>query len=383
MSAAHLSPQPQIQPAPPASALSQIPADIHCAQDYELLAERFIAGPLYAYIAGGSGRDTTLSANLSAFGEWSICPRVLRDVRAGHTRLALNGHQLAHPILLAPVAFQKLAHPQGELDTARAAAAVQACMISSTLSSYALEQIAAAASGERWFQIYFQPQREVTQDLLRRAEAAGYRAIVVTLDASIQSPSLRSLRAGFSMPPGCTAANLRHYPPSKPVDLHPGQSRVFQGLMSVAPTWQDLDWLLAHTSLPVWIKGVLHPQDARELQARGVAGLIVSNHGGRTLDGAPASLHALPQIRGVVGDDFPLLLDSGIRSGADIFKALALGADAVLVGRLQLYALSVAGALGVAHLIKLLREELEACMAMAGCETLLDVRRTVLQSRDP
>ncbi|MET0377914.1 MAG: alpha-hydroxy-acid oxidizing protein, partial [Spongiibacteraceae bacterium] len=145
-----------------------------------------------------------------------------------------------------------------------------------------------------------------------------------------------------------------------------------------------LDWLLTQTSLPVWIKGVLHPEDARALQARGVAGIVVSNHGGRTLDGAPASLHALPVIRAVVGDRYPLLFDSGTRSGTDIFKALALGANAVSIGRLQMYALSVAGALGVAHMIKLLHEELEACMALAGCATLADIRRTALTSnREP
>jgi isopentenyl diphosphate isomerase/L-lactate dehydrogenase-like FMN-dependent dehydrogenase len=150
-------------------------------------------------------------------------------------------------------------------------------------------------------------------------------------------------------------------------------SRIFQGLMRAAPTWPDLAWLMSQTSLPVWVKGVLHPDDALALQAAGVAGVVVSNHGGRSLDGAPASLAALPAIRAAVGDAYPLLLDGGIRSGADVFKALALGADAVLVGRLQMYALSVAGPLGVAHMIKLLREELEVCMALAGCATLHDI----------
>lgn len=364
--------------------LNQIPADIHCAQDYESLARRFIAAPSYEYIAGGSGHDTTLNANRDAFAQWTIYPRLLRHVTAGHTRLDLLGQQLPHPILLAPLAFQKLAHPLGELETARAANAMQSGLIASTLSSHSLEDIARSAGTgadnetPRWFQLYFQPQREVTLDLLHRAEAAGYGAIVVTLDASIQLPSLRSRRAGFQMPADCTAANLENYPTSAPIILDPQQSRIFQGAMNDAPTWDDLDWLLTQTSLPIWIKGVLHPDDACALQARGVAGIVVSNHGGRTLDGAPASLQALPAIRAAVGDSFPVLLDSGIRSGTDIFKALALGANAVLIGRLQIYALSVAGALGVAHMIKMLREELEACMALAGCATLADIRRTAL-----
>lgn len=180
------------------------------------------------------------------------------------------------------------------------------------------------------------------------------------------------------MPQDCVAANLRDHTAPANITLNPGESRVFQGIMRDAPTWKDLEWLMTQTSLPVWVKGVLHPDDARALQNMGVAGIIVSNHGGRSLDGAPASLDALPAIRAAVGTSFPLLLDSGIRSGSDIFKALALGADAVLIGRLQMYALSVAGALGVAHMIKLLCEELEICMSLAGCATLKEINRGAL-----
>lgn len=362
----------------PLAALQQIPAEIHCAHDYEWLAQRFLAAPNYAYIDGGSGQDVTLAANRAAFLEWDIYPRVLADVRDGHTRCHLFGRDYATPILLAPVAFQTLAHPRGELDGAQAAAAMDTCMIASTLSSHPLEAIAAASGGDKWFQLYFQPQRDATLDLVRRAERAGYRALVVTLDASIQLPSLRALRAGFRMPPECEPANLRGYPQplSQP---QAGESRIFQGLMRAAPMWSDFEWLIANTALPVIVKGVLHPDDAQALRARGAAGLIVSNHGGRTLDGAPASLPALRAMRKSVGDDFPLLFDSGVRSGSDVFKALALGADAVAIGRLQLYALAVAGALGVAHVLKMLGEELEACMAMAGCATLADIRETALR----
>jgi isopentenyl diphosphate isomerase/L-lactate dehydrogenase-like FMN-dependent dehydrogenase len=363
---------------PPITALNQIPADIHCAQDYEVLAPRFIAAPSFAHIAGGSGHDVTVDANRAAFAEWSVWPRLLQNVSTGHTRITLLDREFAHPILLAPVALQQLVHPRGELETAHAAAAMHSCMISSTLSSFSLEEIAGAAASDQWFQLYFQPQRDITLDLVRRAERAGYTAIVVTLDTPIQAPSLRSRRAGFAMPAECVPANLQHYPQPQPMHLHAGQSRILQGMMSEAPTWQDLEWLLSETSLPVLVKGVLHADDARELRARGAAGLVVSNHGGRTLDGALASLSVLPDIRAAVGRDYPLLLDSGIRSGTNIFKALALGADAVLIGRLQVYALSVAGALGVAHMLKLLREELEICMALAGCATLGDIHPSAL-----
>lgn len=361
------------------SPLNHIPTDIRCAHDYELLARRFIAEPSYEYIAGGSGQDVTLAANRTVFSAWDIYPRLLRDVRAGHTRLHLLSREAPHPILLAPVAFQNLVHPHGELDTVRAAHVMQACMISSTLSSYTLEEIASAADSEKWFQLYFQPVRENTLDLVRRAERAGYSALVVTLDARVQVPSLRAQRTGFQLPHKCAAVNLQHYSSPELPHTVSGRSNVFKSLMQWAPCCDDLDWLLQNTSLPVFVKGVLHPEDAHSLQAKGVAGLVVSNHGGRSLDGAPATLDCLAAIRAVVGQDFPVLLDSGIRSGSDIFKALALGANAVLVGRLQLYALSVAGALGVAHMLRLLCEELEVCMAMAGCASLADIQKTCLK----
>lgn len=360
------------------AARNAIPPGIHCAQDYEALAGQFLPGPVQAHLHGGTGHDVTANANLAAFAELSIMPRLLRDVRQGETRLHLAGTERPHPIFLAPLAGQSLFHPKGEVETARAAGAAESCLIASTQSSLTLEDIAKAAGPDRWFQLYFQPERSSTLDLVRRAEAAGYGALVVTLDTPVQAPSLRSLRAGFQ-PSDSAAANLAPYPPSVPPAPSPGHSRILRSLMSRAPTWADLEWLGSQTALPLWIKGVLHPLDAEAFLSLGAAGLIVSNHGGRSLDGAPASLTALPAIRARVGDAFPLLFDGGVRSGTDIFKAIARGADGVLVGRLQACALSVAGALGVAHMIKLLREELELCMALAGCATLADIRQSELQ----
>lgn len=359
--------------ATPRAPLSRIPSDILCAQDYEALAAHFLPATHHAYIAGGSGFEATLRANREAFERVQILPRLLRDVTTGHTRLKLFGQSLHHPILLAPLAFQALAHPRGELDSARAAEATDTCLVASTLSSWPLEDIAREGCGEKWFQLYVQPMRDSTLDLVQRAEAAGYRALVVTLDAAVQRPSLRAQRAGFRMPDTVRPGNLTHHATPPPVELERGQSRIFQGLMREAPTWDDLDWLMRHTRLPVIVKGVLRADDALALKAAGIAGIIVSNHGGRALDGVPASLDALPAVRAAVGADYPVLLDSGIRAGSDVFKALALGADAVLVGRLQVFALAVAGALGVAHMLKLLREELELCMALAGCATLPEI----------
>lgn len=370
---------------PAQPSLTAIPTEIACAADYERLAPRFLALPTFEYIAGGSGAGLTAAANRAAFGRWAVLPRILRDVAAGHTGCRLAGKSLPHPILLAPVAFQTLAYPEGELATARAAAAVGATMVSSTLSSSTLEQIGAVV-GSHWFQLYFQADRAATLALLRRAEAAGCGAIVATFDAAIQLPGTRALRAGFRLPPHCVAANLASASASASASssssagpsLADGDSRIFQGLMAAAPRWDDLAWLLAHTRLPVWVKGVMHPDDARALAAIGVAGLVVSNHGGRALEGAPASLDLLGAVRAAVGADVPLLFDGGIRGGLDVFKALALGADAVLVGRLQMYALAVAGALGVAHMLQCLREELEVCMALAGCATLAQIDRGCL-----
>ena len=351
----------------------RIPAGIHNAIDYERLAARTLAAPVHAYIAGGCGWDRTVAANRAAFDHWQIVPRLLADVRAGHARLALGGLALPHPFLLAPVAHQRLAHAQAEAASARAAAATGSLMVASTLSSCTLEAIAAAGEPPRWFQLYLQPRREDSLALVRRAEAAGYAALVLTLDASIQLASRSALAAGFAMPADCTPANLAGFAAPEAPALQDGDSRIFQGAMRDAPRWDDLRWLLANTRLPVWVKGVLHAGDARQLQDAGCAGLIASNHGGRSLDGAPASLAQLPALRAAVGAGYPLLLDGGVRSGSDAFIARALGADAVLIGRLQVYALACAGALGVAHVLQLLTEELHATMAQAGCAQLADI----------
>lgn len=363
---------PSTIPAPP----ERIPPGVLAARDYERLAEQCIPADRLAYIAGGSGEDWTARANSAAFGRWSIVPRVLRDLRTGHTRVRIAGEVWAQPIGLAPVAFQKLVHPRGERETARAAAATHSPLLLSTLATTPLEEVAGLLSPEAgqprpWLQLYLQPRREDTLALLRRAEAAGYGAIVLTLDASIQLASHRALRAGFRMPADCVPAHGSIGVPASA--LPAGASRIFQGAMAQSARHEDLAWLRGATTLPVWVKGVLDPADARALADAGCAGIVVSNHGGRTVDGVAPSLTLLPAVRQAVGPAYPLLFDGGIRSGTDVFKALALGANAVLIGRMQLYALAAAGALGVAHLLRLLGEELQACMAVAGCARIADI----------
>jgi isopentenyl diphosphate isomerase/L-lactate dehydrogenase-like FMN-dependent dehydrogenase len=361
-------------------ATHDLPGNIHCARDYEALAREVLDPAVFAHLAGGAGRDRAAVANLAAFDGLTIMPRVLRDLTAGTTLCRVGGQGRPHPIWLAPVAFQTLFHAGAERETAAAAAATGAPFVASTLSSLTLEEIAAAAGPDRWFQLYVQPSREATLDLVRRAEGAGYQAIMVTVDAPVHAPGLSTLRAGFRG--GQSPANLAGYPV---LDATPaqGESRVFQGFMRHAPTWADIEWLRGQTRLPLWIKGIMHPEDARAAIAAGADGLVVSNHGGRELDAAPSSLSCLKRIRATVGADVSVLFDGGIRSGEDIFRAIALGADGVMIGRLQACALAVAGALGVGHMIKLLREELEVTMALAGCATLADIAAAEVTGRHP
>jgi len=352
--------------------------DIAAVEDYERHARVTLADSVYAHIAGGSGDESALERNREQLRGYRIVPRVLRDVTHGSTGVDLLGERHAHPILLAPVAFQQLAHAEGELATAVGADVLDTTMILSTLSSATLERVAKATPGRKWFQLYFQPERDATLDLVRRAEESGYSALVVTVDAPVQAMHNRADRAGFALPRGIVAANLQPGN-DQPVVLEPQDSRVFQGVMRAAPRWPDIEWLRTQTRLPMLVKGILHPDDAQCARGTGADGIVVSNHGGRALDQAPAPLDALPAIRERVGDGFPLLVDGGMRRGGDIFIALALGANAVLVGRPQVFALAVAGARGVAHMLRILRDELEVTMALAGCASIADITATSVE----
>lgn len=363
---------------PPQPPLAAIPADLVSVADYARYAPRHLPPAIFDYIVGGGADEISLRRNRAELDRILIEPRVLVDMSAATTRCEILGQSLRHPFLLAPVAFHRLAHDAGELATAEAASVLETAMVVSTLSSVSLEQIAERLSAPKWFQLYFQQDREFTLSLVRRAEAAGYTALMVTVDAPLHGIRNRAQRAGFVLPEGVEAVNLRDRPPLPRAVLEPSQSIVFQGMMSEAPDWDDICWLREQTRLPLILKGVLSPDDALRARDSGIDGLVISNHGGRTLDCVPAAIEMLPRIRQQLGDGYPLLLDGGIERGTDAFKALALGADAVLVGRPQLYALAVAGALGVAHMLRILREELEVCMALAGTPTLAQIDSNAL-----
>jgi len=348
--------------------LERIPREIACATDYEAFAQARLDDNAWAYLAGAAGDGVTQAANRAAFEALSLLPRVMRGSAGASTRISLLGHDLAHPVLLAPLAYQRLFHPDGEAATAMAASAVDALMVAATLSSVPMETIAAQAQGApQWFQIYLQPDRGMTRALLQRAEATGFTGIVLTVDAPVNGIRNAEQRAGFHLPPDVIAANLAGLPaPALPREGHP----ILDIAMAHAPTFADLAWLASQTALPVIVKGVLHPADACEALALGAQGIIVSNHGGRTLDTLAPAISALPRIADAVGGDAPLLLDGGIRRGTDVLKALALGARAVLVGRPYAMALAAAGPLGVAHCIKLIVEELAVAMALTGTRSL-------------
>jgi 4-hydroxymandelate oxidase len=354
--------------------LNAIPSDVVALADYERLARERMTPEAWAYLSGGSADELTLRWNREAFDRLRLRGRVLGGFPGGgHTRVTLLGRTLDHPLLLAPVALQTLAHPEGERATALGAAATGTTMIVSTQAGIAVEDIAHALAGAPWwFQLYIQTDRAFTELLVKRAEAAGCEALVVTVDAPVNGVRNREQRSQFRPPPGVTMANLAGCRPPEP---GPG---LCGGLMSVAPTWADLGWLRSVTKLPILVKGVMDPVDAARAVEEGVAGIIVSNHGGRTLDTLPATLEVLPAIAAAVGGRVPLIMDGGIRRGSDVVKALALGATAVAIGRPYVQGLAVAGAVGVAHVVRILRAELEVAMALTGCATPADAGRDVL-----
>jgi lactate 2-monooxygenase len=343
-----------------------------------------------AYIFGGAGAEDTMRENLEAFRRWRITPRVLRqDLSSRDLSLELLGTAMPAPVMLAPIGVQTLLHVEGELVTARAAASIGLPLITSTASATPLEQVADAnGDGARWFQLYWPNDDELAASLIRRAEEAGYSALVLTVDNYLPGWKPRDLQQAYL--PFLEGIGIAQYL-SDPVfleglektpeeDLGAAVGHFLGVFANPALTWERLEWLRGSTSLPIVLKGVLHPDDAREARERGVDGIVVSNHGGRQIDGAIASLDALPPIVDAVGEGMAILLDSGIRSGADVFKALALGADAVLLGRPYLWGLAVDGQTGVETVLRSVLAELDLTMALCGCTRLDEVNTGLLRA---
>jgi 4-hydroxymandelate oxidase len=341
-------------------------------QAYEDRAAKLLPRSVYDYYAGGADDETTLAANRAAFGDFALRPRVLVDVSEVDARVHLFGDDVAFPVLLAPTAFQRLAHRDGELASGRAAAALHSIMIASTLATHSVEDI--AATGARlWFQLYVFRDRGITTELVRRAEAAGCRALVLTTSVPVQGNRERDAHNQFRLPAGTEMANFRGmrqatFPPA--ADGGSGLMAFISAEFDPTLTWDALDWLRSITSLPILLKGVMHPADARLAVEHGADGIIVSNHGGRQLDTAMATLHALPDVAAAVAGRVPVLVDGGVRRGTDVVKALLLGARAVLIGRPCLWGLAMDGQAGVEQVLRSLRDETRRTLALMGAPAI-------------
>ena len=336
--------------------------------DYEREAERVLdAGP-FGYFAGGAGDEGTLHDNVAAFSRWRLRPRVLVDVGEVTTAATVLGREVSMPLLVAPTAFQRLAHADGEIATARGAAAAGTVMCLSTLSSVAPRELAAASPGSRlWFQLYWSADRGFTADLLAQVAEAGFEALVLTVDFAAAGRRERDLRNAFTLPDDLATPNIPGALQRR--DFHAALGEIVDNTL----TWRDLEWLREHSALPLLLKGILSAEDALLAAEHGVAGVIVSNHGGRQLDGVAASLDALPEVVEEVGERVEVLMDGGIRRGTDVLKALALGARAVLVGRAVVWGLAVGGEQGVRDVLELLRAEVALGLTHLGCRSPADV----------
>ncbi|WP_239134411.1 alpha-hydroxy acid oxidase [Rugosimonospora africana] len=358
------------------------PADPLNLREFQAAAKSTVDPVYYDYLAGGAWDEVTLRDNEAAFGRLSLLPRVLRGHEKRELDVSLFGCPASSPVLISPTAFHRLVHPEGERATARAAAATGTIMVVSMAATVAVGDIAAAAREAApeggpalWFQLYLQPDREVTEALVARATAAGARALVVTVDSPVFGTHERDRRNGFlDLPAGMACENMRGLPGGEPDAVRPIA-------MSPRICWADVDWLRRSTSLPVLLKGVVHPEDARLALRHGVDGLVLSNHGGRQLDTVPATIDLLPDIVAAVGGRIPVILDGGVRRGTDVVKALALGASAVGIGRPVLWGLAVDGERGVRRVLDLLRDEVDTALALCGAASPRDLTPDLVRGR--
>jgi isopentenyl diphosphate isomerase/L-lactate dehydrogenase-like FMN-dependent dehydrogenase len=336
--------------------------------DFEAAARERLEPGAYGYIAGGAGDEHTLRRNRAAFEGWELRPRVLVDISAVSTRTTVLGTEVALPVLVAPTAFQRLAHPDGETATARAAAAAGTVMTLATLSSVTPAELSAAAPGApQWFQLYWSRDRGFTQGLVEAAAESGFGALVLTVDLPVPGRRERDLRAAYRLPGDLPLPNVPEE--LRGDDFHTALHAVVDDTL----TWRDLEWLRSFCSLPLVVKGILTAEDALLAVEHGAAAVVVSNHGGRQLDGVPASLDALPEVVEAVGERVEVLLDGGIRRGIDVLRALALGARATLSGRSVLWGLAAGGEEGAAQVLELLRREIELGLKLLGCASPAEV----------
>ena len=378
--AASVLPRPAWAQAADADANERLLESLVNVFDFEPVAHERLSKMAWDYISGAAGDETTLRWNREGYEKIRLKPRILMDVSKLDTRVTVFGQELPFPILLAPTAYHKLFHPEGELATARGAGAVGAGMVLSSFSNTSVEEVARAAKAPLWFQLYVQRDRELTRDMVQRAEAAGCRALCITVDTPVRGARNREERIRFALPPelGLPNVRLRSGTAASARGHASTESEIFSAILDPTLTWKEIAWLRGIAKVPVLLKGVLNPDDAVRAADEGAAGLIVSNHGARNLDTVPATIEALPRIADKVGSRVTLLMDGGIRRGTDVVKALALGARAVLIGRPYVYGLSAAGDRGVSAILKILRRELEMAMALSGRRSLAEIDSSIL-----
>ncbi len=368
---------------PPLESAAMEPVNIF---ELETIAREKLSREAYDYYAGGAHDEVTLRENRAAYDRISLAYRVLVDVSHRDLTTTVLGQPVSMPILVAPTAFHGLATPEGERAAARAAGAAGTIFILSTLSNTRVEDVVAAATGPVWFQLYVYRDRQATEGLVRRAEAAGCKALVLTVDAPLLGRRERDVRNRFRLPPGLVVANMlpEGYGDVPEVVGDSGLAAYVANLLNPALTWKDVGWLQSITRLPVLVKGIVRPDDALRAAEAGAAGIVVSNHGGRQLDTSPATIEVVPEIADALaagGHKVEVLLDGGIRRGTDVVKGLALGARAVLAGRAILWGIAADGEAGATHVLRLLRDELDLAMTLCGAPTVAEITRDLVRRR--
>lgn len=357
--------------------------DLVSVFDYEAAAREKLPKTAYDYYRSGANDEITLRENHAAYERLQLHPRVLIDISKPDLSTRILGQDVAMPILVAPTAFHRMAHPEGELATVRAAGQAGTIMIFSTLSNSSFEEVMPEATGPVWFQLYVYKDREATLSLVQRAESHGCTAIALTVDAQVWGHRERDIKNHFRLPKGLSIKNLmpvgrEQFPKEKGES---GLAAYVAWQFDPTLAWKDVDWLCAKSKIPVLLKGVLHPEDARIAIEHGAAGVIVSNHGARQLDTVPATIDALPAIVEAVDGKIEVLIDGGIRRGTDVFKAIALGAKAVGVGRPIIWGLAVDGQPGAKRILDLLRKDFQLTMKLCGCNSVQEITKDLIFNR--
>lgn len=356
-------------------------------EQLERAAKEKMSTGAFGYIQSGAGREETLRKNVSSFSKYSIVPRFLNDVTELDTSIHLFGHTYATPLLVAPVGMQKIAHEDGDIATAKAAASLGIPFIQSTVSGYSIEEVAeATGDSPKWFQLYWAGQNEdISYSMVKRAEAAGYEAIVLTVDTVMLGWREEDVNNKYSpLMQGFGKANYENDPVFMASLPNENDDTIIQGIVDniyhPSLSWKQVAELKNRTSLPLLLKGILHPEDARLAIENGIDGIIVSNHGGRQLDGVIASIDSLRAVVEAVNGEIPVLFDSGVRRGSDVVKALALGADAVLIGRPFVYGLAVGGQHGVEKVLSTILQEMKVSISLSGITSVRDLRNMTIVS---